>query len=394
MQTHRLILHRVLTDTNELHLRSDDRLTLLSPPTYSVSLRHLFGALLNAATVFPFNVVEQGVAAIPDWIARERITIYFSVPSVFREWTRLLDPETDLRTVRVVQIGGDTVTADDVARYRQWFSDDCIFLNSFASNEAGIVRYFVADKTTPIEPGPLPVGHAVPDKEVLVLGDDDRVLPANAVGRIAIRSEFLSPGYWRQPALTEAAFQVDATDPSKRVYHTGDLGLLRPDGCLIFKGRVASRAKVGGVTVAVEEVETALAAHPAIEQVVVTVREAGATGPRLIAYVVPRRSGADARHDAPTVTALRTFLRGKLPSSMVPASYVFLDALPTTAHGKVDRAKLPVPDGERPALATPFRTPRDGHEAQVAAICEAMIGVRPIGADDDLFDRSRRSAKR
>jgi acyl-coenzyme A synthetase/AMP-(fatty) acid ligase/thioesterase domain-containing protein/acyl carrier protein len=391
MQTHRLILHRVLTDTNQLRLRPDDRLTLLSPPTYSVSLRNLFGALLNGATVCPFNVVEQGVVAIPDWMAREGITVYFSVPSLFREWTRLLGPDSDLRRVRVVQIGGDLVTSDDVERYRRWFSADCIFLNSFASNEAGIVSYFVADKSTPLEPGPLPVGRAVSDKEVLVLGDDGRVLPRGEVGSIAIRSEFLSPGYWRQPALTEAAFHVDPADSSKRVYYTGDLGVLRPDGCLLFKGRAASRAKVRGVTVEVEEVERALVGHPAIEQAVVTVADGGASGPRLIAYIVPRRAAVDMRgRGAPasplTVDALRTFVREKLPASMAPASYVFLDALPTTPHGKIDRANLPAPGDGRPPLATPYQPPRGRDETQVVAICERVIGVRPIGVDDDFFD--------
>ena len=378
LQTHRLILHRVLVDTNRLRVRPDDRLSLLSPPTYSVSLRHLFGALLNGAMVCPFNVAEDGVAAVPGWIARDGITVYFSVPSVFREWMRLLDRRSDVRTVRVVHIGGDTVTSDDFARYQQWFSSDCVFVNSFASNEAGIVRYYRAEKWTEVAPGPLPVGHEVEDKEVLVLGEDGRALDTGAVGRIAVRSEFLSPGYWQQPALTDAAFRTDADDPSKRVYCTGDLGVLRADGSLWFMGRVESRAKIRGVTVAVEEVEAAITSHPAVEQAVVTVAHGDASESRLTAYVVAATPL--------TVTALRTYLRRTLPACMVPASYVFLDTLPTTPHGKVDRAHLPAPSGARPQLATTFCAPRDGVETQIAAICEEITGVRPIGAEDDLFD--------
>jgi thioesterase domain-containing protein/acyl carrier protein len=380
VQTHRLVLHRVLIDVQSFGIGRDDRLTLLSSPSYSNSLRHVFGALLNGATLCPFNLVERGAAEFIAWLERERITIYDSVPAVFRRWTSAL-PHTDaLRALRVLHLGGDGPTAADFEMFRTHVPDGCRFVTTLASNEAGPFRRFLADRTTQIIGDVVPVGYAVDDKDVLIVDDDGRALDANRVGEIVVSSAFLSPGYWGRPDLTAAAFRPDPRDPQKRVYRTGDLGAIRPDGCLLFKGRKESRTKIRGVRVEIAEIEAALGAHPNVDRSIVVARQQAANEDSLVAYVVTT-TGA-----ALTVSELRHFLAARVPNQSIPSAFVFLHELPLGPNGKVDRLALPAPDGLRPQLTTRYAAPQDALERRLAATCEAVLGIRPIGVHDNLLD--------
>ena len=172
IQTHRNVFHRVMIDTNNFHICPDDRLSLLSSPTYSVSLRNLFGALLNGATVCPFNIEDEGVGHIAPWLPREKITIYFSVPTVFRQFAANLTGKENLSTVRLIYLAGEGAAKGDVELYKKYFSPDCIFVNSLASNEAGIIRQYFLDKKTEIEGTQVPAGYKVEDKDILLLDDN------------------------------------------------------------------------------------------------------------------------------------------------------------------------------------------------------------------------------
>src|SRR5262249_44996055 len=149
---------------------------------------------------------------------------------------------------------------------------------------------------------------------------------------------------WRQPELTAAAFRPDPKFPGKTVYHTGDMGCLLPDGCLVYRGRKDFRAKIRGIRVEMDEVETALQLHPSIKETVVVAREERQYGAqRLVAYLVL------SEHRPLDVATLRKFLLERLPGYMVPSAFVFLPALPRTPNGKIDRQALPAPNVARPS---------------------------------------------
>ena len=286
MQTHRLVLHRVKVDTGAFRISPDDRLSLLSSPGYSVSLRHLFGGLLNGAVVCPFDVARSGLTELGAWLEREKVTIYFSVPAVFRELSDSAAGAEPFRHLRVLHLSGERVTSDDLARYQSLCPPECVFANSLASNETGVFRMLVGGKETQAYEGTVPVGFAVTDKEILILDDNGAPAGPNQVGEIAVRSEFLSPGYWGQPELTAAAFRLDPHAPGKRIYHTGDRGRLLPDGCLLYEGRKDFRVKIRGIRVELGDVEAALRLHPSVDHAVVIAREDSPGDPRLTAYVV------------------------------------------------------------------------------------------------------------
>jgi non-ribosomal peptide synthetase component F len=119
----------------------------------------------------------------------------------------------------------------------------------------------------------VPIGFPVEDKEIFLIDDDGKEVGFNEVGEIAVRSKYLSPGYWNDPGLTKSKFQRDSENPDMRIYYTGDLGLMLPDGCLIHKGRKDFRVKIRGYAVDLVEVEKALLSISGIcEAVVATSR--------------------------------------------------------------------------------------------------------------------------
>ena len=314
IQAHRNVLHRVMVDTNSFHICPDDRLSLLSSPSYSVSLRNLFGTLLNGASLYAFNIEEEGLAHLADWLIQEKVTIYFSVPTVFHHFTDKLRESECFGMLRLIYLGGEPTTKKDVELYKKYFSPACILVNSLASNEAGIIRNYFIDKETQIRGSIVPAGYAVDGKEILVLNDDGQEVDCNQIGEIVVRSRYLCPGYWQKSDLTRASFLSDPAGGKERIYRTGDLGRIGPDGCLEHLGRKDFRVKIRGQRVEVAEVEMTLLNHHAIKEAVIRAVENEPDDPsaplrtdqRLVAYVVPKQG------QAPTISELRGFLRGKL----------------------------------------------------------------------------------
>ncbi|HEU4771423.1 MAG TPA: condensation domain-containing protein, partial [Candidatus Udaeobacter sp.] len=224
------------------------------------------------------------------------------------------------------------------------------------------------------------VGYPLEDKEVLLLDDDGNEVGANEVGEIAVRSRYLSPGYWRRPELTASKFKADPNGGDKRVYLSGDLGLMRPDGCLIHKGRKDFRVKIRGYGVEIAEIEKVLNTHRAVGQAVVVARKKETGEARLVAYYTRTEL------PAPTVSELRGFLKNQLPDFMIPSTFVMLEAIPLTHGGKIDRRALPEPENVRPTLATAYLSSRNEIEQELIAIWEEVLDVRPVGVNDGFFD--------
>jgi acyl-coenzyme A synthetase/AMP-(fatty) acid ligase len=380
MQNHRSILHRVMVDTNTFHICPEDRLSLLSSPSYSVSLRNLFGALLNGATVHPFDIDEDGLARLADWLIQEEITIYFSVPTVFRHFLESATASRPFSQLRLIYLAGEPVTRRDVELYKAHFSHNCILVNSLASNEAGIMRQYFMDHDVQLTGNIVPAGYAVDDKEILILNDADQLVGEHQVGEIAVKSRYLSPGYWRRAELTGAAFGPDPAGGDGRIYRTGDLGCLLPDGCLVYLGRKGLRVKIRGARVELEEVEAMLGLHPAVREVVIETRTDDSEDSRLVAYIVSDQE------QAATTSELRHFLQTKLPEYMIPSAFVFLEALPLSPNGKVDRKALPNPGVYRPALETPFVAPRTPVEAELTKIWAEVLSIPQVGVHDDFWE--------
>jgi len=376
MQNHRNVLHYIRAYTNNLHLSSADRLTLLSSFCFDASVMDIYGALLNGAMLCPINIKQEGLAGLSQQLIDDEITVYHSTPTVYRYFTGTLNRENEFPQVRLVVLGGEKVNRTDVAAYQKHFSDHCIFVNGLGPTEATVALQNFINKETRISTDGVPVGFPVPDTEVLLLNKDGK--PTDVCGEIAIKSAHVAVGYWRNSDATAKAFSTNGSGPSVRIYRTGDMGRRLPDGSIAFAGRKDFQVKVRGHRIELGEIESALAQHPSVRESVVVAREYNGDT-RLVSYVVPRSKTLISGE-------LRDYLKEKLPEYMVPTSFVMLDELPLTASGKLNRRALlaPVEPRDRPEVT--FAAPQTPVEKSLATIWAEVLGVNALGVHDNFFD--------
>jgi len=383
IDSHRNVLHNVHRYTNALHIAPDDRLTLLQPPIFSGTVSSLFSALLSGAVLLPFDVRRHGLGRLADWIRRSRATIYHSVPSLFRA---VVAQGGEFPDVRVVRLEGDGATRHDQQLLRRSFRPDCILAHGLGTTETGLACQFQLRCDTPLRSERLPIGYPLPDIELRIVDDKGDALPEGTVGEIEVTSEFLALGYWRDSAMTDRRFVAVGGRPGLRRYRTGDLGVVR-DGQLSHLGRVDGGIKINGRFVSTLEIESALSSLDPVRHVVVLpFGGSDASEPQVVAYVVL------AGGEPPNFERWRARLADRLPAHLIPSQFVPLEALPLTPHGKIDVAALP-PPGAGGARSTVTTAPTSEAERRVANAWEEVLGQRPIGIDDNFFDRGGDSLK-
>lgn len=381
-QTHANLLFFVDAYAKRLCLREDDRLSLLYSLSFSGANMDIFGGLLSGATVCAYDLRRDGISQLADWLDRERITVFHSVPTVFRELMNNLPAKRKLVHLRAIDLGGESVFDSDVALFRRHTLEHCVLINHLAATESSVIAQHVVDHRSVLPSGILSVGQPPEGVRVRIRRDDGTAADSEEVGEIIVSSPHVSPGYWLRPELNAAAFAADPHVPGSRLYFTGDLGRVDREGNLHFLGRKGSRIKLRGYSVDLTEVEGAICAYPGITKAaVLAVSEMQHAEPdKLIAYI---EIGKGAERDPIRV---RRHLAAHLPSYMLPARFLFMDDLPLTSSGKVDRKALAQID---PTSASgPERAidlPEGGVERAVARVFEQLLTLEPVGRDDDFF---------
>ena len=375
VQNHRNLLHLFMTQTNELHICSEDRLLTLTSSAGEVLL-----AILNGASIFPVNIQKEGMAGLSDWLMQEEITVYNSVPSIFRQFANSLRGDERFPKLRLIRFTGEALYRADVDLYRKYCCESCIVVNRLSSNEVPAFRQYFINHSTVLTDSVVPVGYAIGDYDVVLIGADGQEVGNNEIGEIAVKGRHLAPGYWRNPDLTQGKFSSISREAEERIFKTGDLGRVNPDGCLFYLGRQDFQVKIRGNRVEISEIESALMELESVKEAAVVTREHARGEKRLVAYVVP------ATHPEPTVTALRKQLAEKLPQYMIPSVFVYLDALPVIGAGKVNRQALPEPEQCRPSLDSKFAMPRSPVEEVLVQIWADLLSLGRVGIHDNFFD--------
>jgi len=381
-QTHRNLLFFVDAYVKTLGVVEADRVSLLYTLSFSGANMDIYGALLNGATLCTYDPRCEGVAQLAGWLDRERITVLHCVPTVFRELMNGLAPDRKLVHLRAIDLGGEAVFDSDVALFRQHTQEDCVLVNHLAITEASVVAQHVVDhRSARFTGGILSVGRSPAGVRVTIRNDDGSAAAAGEVGEIVVASAHISPGYWNRPELNAAAFAEDPATPGVRRYFTGDLGRVDVDGNLHFLGRRGTRIKLRGHSVDLTEVEAAICAYPGVTKAAVLAVEGSHQGDsdKLVAYLAV---DAEANRDAGSV---RRRMAALVPSYMLPSSFLFMDELPLTASGKIDRKALAHVYPERAAPSRASEPPRDDVERGVARVFEQLLKLAAVGRDDDFF---------
>jgi amino acid adenylation domain-containing protein len=382
-QTHGNLLFFADAYAKTLRIDAVDRLTFLFSLSFGAANMDIFGGLFSGATLCGYDMRRDGIPLLADWLERERITVLHAVPTVFRELFNNLAPERKFAHLRAIDLGGEALFDSDVELFRRHTVDSCIFINHLAATEAHVIAQHVVDHRGELPAaGILPAGRSPEGLRVLIQREDGSEADTNEVGAIVVSSPHVSPGYWRRPELNVTAFSADPVAPGWRRYFTGDLGRIDGEGKLHFLGRKGSRVKIRGHTVELTEVEAALSACPGVTKVAVLALNGELqSGPdRLVAYLAV---SPDAERNPLLV---RRHLARSLPSYMLPSAFLFMDALPLTASGKIDRKALtamePPPET---AQAREIEPPADDLERAIAGIFQQMLKLAPIGRGDDFF---------
>lgn len=377
-QTHRNLLFFSDAYAQTLAIRPDDRLSLLYTLSFSAANMDIYGALLHGATLCPYDLRREGIAPLAAWLEAQAITILHTVPTVLRELGRSVSPSQRFPHIRGIDLGGETVFAGDLARFRHHVGPDCLMVNHLAATEASVIAQRVFRADDPLPEGALPVGISPEGVMVNILDADDQPVSPGETGRLVIDSPYLSPGYWNRPALNATVFKDVPERPGWRRYITQDLGRFDSHQQLHFMGRDGSHLKLRGHSIDLHEIEAALVNCDGVSEAVVLPHgEPGQEYDRLVAY------GVMAADTPPAPLALRRQLADHLPSYMLPSGYVFMARLPHTATGKVDRLALQALDLD--SYRADYQAPRDELECQVAAIFARLLRFEAVGRDDDFF---------
>ncbi|MCP4277204.1 MAG: amino acid adenylation domain-containing protein [Gammaproteobacteria bacterium] len=373
MQTHRNVLHHCRTYTNAVHIGMTDRLSLLPPYGFDAAVMDIFGALLNGASLHPYDLRNS---VDPELITRsivdDEVSVFHSTPTVFR-YLFEQGQKPDLSRVRLVVLGGEEVRSTDFELFQTLFSQDAVFVNGLGPSESTLALQYFAHHDTTLPGMVVPVGRAVNNTEIVLL--DKHGNPSGICGELAIRSAYVTPGYWNSPDLTEAVLSVQ-DESGRRLYRTGDHARYLANGQLIFTGREDAQIKLRGHRIETGEIEAVLTEHPVVDNCIVILHEAKPAAPQLVAYL------ASVGGSYPDAAEIRDYVRDKLPAYMVPAGVIWLDELPMTANGKVDRNALPVPEWQAEAE---YVEPRTTTEEVLVEIWSDVLGVEKIGINDDFF---------
>ncbi|MFC2155231.1 amino acid adenylation domain-containing protein [Acidobacteriota bacterium] len=387
IQTHQNIVHFVDSYTKRLNIKPSDRILLLTSYSHTVSAIDIFSALLNGATICPYDIKSaEDMNEFSKWIYDNGITIYHSVPTVFRFWLDSVTDKAALSKIRLVVIGGEEIYRKDVEMYKRYFPDDCIFVNLFGSSEVIIATANLVDKQTEVAKVTVPIGFPVDGVEILIVDEDNEEAGVYGVGELVYKSDYLSPGYWNMPGLTDELFGKNVPGNDEHVFQGGDLGRCLPDGCIEYLGRKDFQVKISGHRIEAGEIESVLNDFELIKKSIVHSYKNEKNEYYLVAfYLTEDKSQLDAGE-------LKTYLRQKLPYYMIPAYYVLLEEIPLTPNGKVEKKALPKQaDDQR--MFVEYTAPRNEIEEKVVDIWQKLLQEEKIGINDNFFALGGNSLK-
>ncbi|MBM7773853.1 amino acid adenylation domain-containing protein [Actinokineospora baliensis] len=348
-----------------------DRVLQFASLNFDVSVLDMFGALLSGAClVLAESQTLLSPPRLAELIRAERITFMCLPPAVLN-----LIADERFPDLRVVIAGGEAFSSDLVAK---WARPGLRFINGYGPTETTVGATMAQCADDGVDPPP--IGLPLPNYTAYVLDATMEPVPVGVAGELYIGGKGVTRGYLNRPELTEQRFVRDpfSAVPGARLYRTGDIARRRPDGNLQFLGRADDQVKIRGLRVELGEIESTLAAHPAVAQAVVVVGADRTGDKQLVGYARLATPGAVTPAD------LRLHMADRLPGFMVPPHLLVLESFPLNANGKVDRSRLP--DPAEAGAGTGSTPPRTVVETVLADIYADLLNLPEVGVESSFFD--------
>ncbi len=372
-------------------LSSDDWYLQTASMAFSASTRQIFLPLCSGATIHIATTEQrQDPFILYHLIGTRQITVWDTVPSVWKNCGNSIfgreKPEAKPDhnpSLRLILLTGEALDTKTVNGWKAHLQESAKIVNLYSQTEsAGTISFQELEADEGNLEESVPIGRALPDTRLYVL--DHQIGPAEngKSGRMFVGGERMARGYLNRPDLTATQFIPDpfGSEPGQRLLSTGDLGCQETDGSFRWTGRSDQQVKVRGYRVELGEIETLLRQHDDIAEVVVVKQGDSIDNYQVVTYVVPRRLREL------TTESLQAYLKYRIPSFMLPTSFMFLEVLPRTLNGKIDHRALPLPDLSAANLGTTYEAPQDPFQEILIAVWQEVLGKEPIGVNDDFFE--------
>jgi amino acid adenylation domain-containing protein len=375
---HRAVV-RLVCGARYVRLGADRVHLLLAPVSFDASTFELWGALLHGAKCIIFPEDVPAIDRLGAVIQQQGITTLWLTASLFN---MIVDEAPQILSgVQQLLAGGEALSVSHVHRALQQLPETEL-INAYGPTESTTFACcYPIPRVLDERLASVPVGRPIENTTVYILDQNMNPVPVGVPGELYIGGDGLARGYLNQAELTAEKFIENpfSGNTQSRLYKTGDRVRYLPDGNIEFLGRTDHQIKIRGFRVEPGEIENILGHHDAVRKAVVTVREDGAGGKRLTAYVVTQ-SGYQ-----PDNVQLRNFLKSRVPHYMLPDMFTFLEAFPLTPNGKIDRNALPHPVEPASLPEATFTTPRSSTEQRVAEIWQRLLKLEKVGIHDNFF---------
>ncbi|MBZ5526201.1 MAG: amino acid adenylation domain-containing protein, partial [Acidobacteriia bacterium] len=375
---HRSVL-RLVKEPNFVELSNRDVFLQFAPLSFDASAFEIFGCLLNGGRLV-LPPVSPSVEELGEVIEQHGVTVLWLTAGLFHQAVERISDR--LVNVKYLVAGGDVLSPEQVFKAADRLPNTRI-INGYGPTEN--TTFTCCHMISPADDRArsISIGRPISNTKVYVLDERLMPMPPGVAGELYTGGDGLARGYLNRPELTAGCFlpNLFGRQPGERLYRTGDLVRWRNEGTLEFLGRRDQQVKVRGFRIELGEIEATLQEHAGVRQAAVIAREDEPGDKRLVAYVVLDAAVSGLRSEE-----LSEHLRGRLPGYMVPSVYVEMEELPLTANGKLDRKRLPRPEGGGVGNRREYVGPGNAEEEIVCGIWEQVLKLERVGVEENFFD--------
>jgi amino acid adenylation domain-containing protein/non-ribosomal peptide synthase protein (TIGR01720 family) len=372
------IVNTILSQIDYFNLNESSRGLQFAPFSFDASVWEIFMILLSGGSLYVVGEEQRkDVNALTQFIKENKITIVTLPPS----YLALMD-------IDALQQVDHLITAGEAPDYEiiKPFLDYGTYYNAYGPTEVSICgTIFKMQKNSTPDYGIIPIGKPIANAKIHILDAYNQLVPVGVVGEICIGGTGVGRGYLNRKELTQSKFIQSPFHTTDRLYKTGDLGKWTKEGNVIYIGRNDEQVKIRGHRVELSAIEHQLLSNEKIDEAVVTAQNDERGNKELVAYIVMT---------APvSIEELRSFLSKILPDYMIPTSFIFLDKIPLTLNGKVDKKALVKTVGVELYSEVEYVAPTTTEEKILVQVCEQVLDKKNIGIKDNFFSLGGESIK-
>lgn len=376
MIEHANVVRLLFNDKFQFAFSNEDVWTMFHSYCFDFSVWEMYGALLYGGRLVVVSREDaRDTEKFYDIVRKEKVTVLNQTPGAFYNLIRKdLDTEGDGISPRYVIFGGEALKPIMLKPFHERHPDTRL-INMYGITETTVHVTYKEIGREEIDLNISNVGKAIPTLRTYITDKNLNLLPVGVPGELCVSGAGVGRGYLHNEETTRQKFVPSPFCPGERLYRSGDLARVRPDGDIEYLGRIDSQVKIRGYRIELGEIESAMLRHPGIRETVVVPRENQAGDKRLFAYYV---SDGTISHDDLCITLKKT-----LPDYMIPSLFIHLDKMPLNRNGKIDRASLP--QNIEAAAQQDYIEPIDGAEKMIACIWADVLELSKVGRADNFF---------